>query len=57
MGLGWGLGDDDRHLCRHDEEMELELASALGLEGKDDDHRLNHDEDLEWGSALVLVLA
>ena len=35
--------------------MELELASALGLEGKDDDHRLNHDEELELGSALVLV--
>ena len=46
MELGLELGDDDRHLCRHDEEMEWELV--LVLEGKEyDDHRLNHDEGLE----------
>ena len=44
MELGLELGDDDRHLCRHDEEMEWELV----LEGKEyDGHRLNHDEELE----------
>ena len=44
--MGLELGDDDRHLCHHDEELELELAS--GLEGKEcDGHRLNHDEGLE----------
>ena len=49
------LGDDDRHLCHHDEELEWELA--LELEGKEyDGHRPNHDEELELGSVLVLAL-
>ena len=42
--MGLELGDDDRHLCHHDEE----LALASGLEGKEyDGHRLNHDEEPE----------
>ena len=43
--MGLELGDDDRHLCHHDEELELALVLELGEEC--DGHRLNHDEELE----------